>query len=66
MVHIFQVYWFTVEFGLCQEPDGMKAYGAGLLGSVGEIQVSGEGEFGFWDLQEKFSNIEEGLVKFCR
>ncbi|XP_072015551.1 phenylalanine-4-hydroxylase-like [Amphiura filiformis] len=32
------VYWFTVEFGVCQEPSGMKAYGAGLLGSVGEIQ----------------------------
>ncbi|XP_069121035.1 phenylalanine-4-hydroxylase-like [Argopecten irradians] len=31
-------YWFTVEFGLCRQGDEVRAFGAGLLSSFGELQ----------------------------
>lgn len=31
-------HWFTVEFGLIRNPDGMRIYGAGILSSLGEVQ----------------------------
>ncbi|HXN15152.1 MAG TPA: phenylalanine 4-monooxygenase, partial [Usitatibacter sp.] len=32
-----RLYWYTVEFGLIDTPRGLRAYGAGILSSGGEI-----------------------------
>ncbi len=33
-------FWFTVEFGLMNTRDGLRAYGSGLLSSYGELEHS--------------------------
>ena len=36
------LYWYTIEFGLMKTKDGVRAYGAGLLSSGGELAYSVE------------------------
>ena len=36
------LYWYTVEFGLIQEHDGIKAYGAGILSGPTEVVYATE------------------------
>ena len=33
------LYWYTVEFGVCKEDSDIKAYGAGIASSIGELKV---------------------------
>ena len=33
-----RLYWYTVEFGLIATPEGLRAYGAGILSSAGELR----------------------------
>ena len=35
-----RLYWYTIEFGLIRQADGLRAYGAGILSSPGELQHS--------------------------
>ena len=35
---VADVFWFTIEFGVVQEEGELRAYGAGILSSYGEIE----------------------------
>jgi phenylalanine-4-hydroxylase len=34
--HLFRLFWFTVEFGMVKTPEGLRAYGAGIVSSPSE------------------------------
>lgn len=38
--YIARLYWYTIEFGLVRESAGVRAYGAGILSSPGEIRYA--------------------------
>ena len=37
LTFLARLYWHTIEFGLMHTPEGVRAYGAGLLSSGGEL-----------------------------
>jgi phenylalanine-4-hydroxylase len=39
MAFLSRVFWFTVEFGVVREDGDVKAYGAGILSSFGELDA---------------------------
>ena len=45
--YLARLYWYTVEFGLIQTPQGLRIYGAGILSSKGEC---------FYSLESKAPN----------
>jgi len=40
LVHLTRLYWYTVEFGLINTPQGLRIYGAGIVSSKGESLYS--------------------------
>jgi phenylalanine-4-hydroxylase len=40
--NLARVYWYTVEFGLVRQPDGLRIYGAGIVSSATETRFSVE------------------------
>lgn len=48
---IERVYWYTLEYGAVEESGRVKAFGAGLLSSFGELQrFESQAELREWDL----------------
>lgn len=44
--HLTKCYWYTVEFGVVREGGGVKAFGAGVLSSYGEMKNMASGRAG--------------------
>ncbi len=38
--NLARLYWYTVEFGLIDTPEGLRIYGAGIVSSCGETKFS--------------------------
>jgi phenylalanine-4-hydroxylase len=54
LLKLAAIYWFTIEFGICRQDGGLKAYGAGILGGLGELEycISDKPKFYPLDLDE--------------
>ncbi|WP_127903076.1 phenylalanine 4-monooxygenase [Solirhodobacter olei] len=53
---LFRLFWFTVEFGMIRTPDGLRAFGAGIVSSPAEAEhaTSGRAEMLDFDLMTIF------------
>lgn len=40
LTHLARLYWYTVEFGLTRDPEGLRIYGAGIVSSHSETRFS--------------------------
>ena len=45
-----KVFWFTLEFGVVREDGEVRAYGAGLLSSYGELDAFRQADLRTWDI----------------
>ncbi|HEX8458600.1 MAG TPA: phenylalanine 4-monooxygenase [Pyrinomonadaceae bacterium] len=64
-----RVYWFTIEFGVLREAGEVKAYGAGLVSSAGELDAMRRAELRPLDLEaaacQEFDTTNYQPVLFC-
>lgn len=53
---LFRLFWFTVEFGMIRTPEGLRAFGAGIVSSPAEAEhaSSGRAEMPDFDLMTIF------------
>jgi phenylalanine-4-hydroxylase len=58
-----QIFWFTVEFGVVEEDGRPKAFGAGLLSSVGELDAFRHAEIVPADLAA-MANVDYDISRF--
>ena len=51
---LFRLFWFTVEFGMIRTPEGLRAFGAGIVSSPSEAEhaTSGKALMRDFDLME--------------
>ena len=66
---LINLYWYALEFGLCYENKKIKAFGSGLLSSVGELSRINEVPIKPFDIEEmkktSFSTQSIQPVLFC-
>jgi phenylalanine-4-hydroxylase len=49
LIRFSKTFWYTLEFGVVWEDGDLKAYGAGLLSSFGEMNAYRDAEIREWD-----------------
>ena len=60
---VADVFWFTIEFGVVQEEGELRAYGAGILSSYGEIEEFRGMEIRPLDFAQ-MANLEYDITKY--
>jgi phenylalanine-4-hydroxylase len=60
---VADVFWFTIEFGVMHEDGELRAYGAGILSSYGEIEEFRQMEIRPLDFHE-MGTIEYDITKY--
>jgi phenylalanine-4-hydroxylase len=61
--YVADVFWFTIEFGVVYEHDELRAYGAGILSSYGEIEEFRQMEIRPLDFHQ-MGTIEYDITKY--